>query len=530
MRFGASLRVAVAVVFSLFFFTGFARADPLRILVAVSSDRGLSTDRPLAHSREDAAGVRDVFTSLGGVAPSKVVFVPDATRGTFFAALDRARAIAAGHDPKEVTLVVYFSGHGDRSAVHLAGESLPLTDLSPRLAAIPAALRIVVVDACRTAEPIHAKGMESEPGFAVTLSSDAATTGTAWLYAAADGQAALESDEIGGAIFTHFWLSGLRGAADANGDGRVTLDESFAYAYGQTLLRSTRSGGTMQRPEAQLQLAAASPVVLTQLAPQLARLELPRGGDTLYLVYGARSQAVIAEVYGLADGGVRLSLSPGRYVVLRRTGDSAAATEVTLDERSERSLQDGDFRAFSEDAVALKGSLNMHPWSMALSDAAFAGIGVDLGDEALLALGWRDRSSAWGVSVGPLGALERRANPFNVVTEKALGGELSLDRFVSLSSTWMLRLGVDARAEWIWQRVTRTDADRLAAAGLAFLAATNHAGPAWGGGAHAGARLWLSNAAFLDFGVRLLALGAKTDTGVESRILGGGSLGLGMSF
>jgi hypothetical protein len=94
----------------------------------------------------------------------------------------------------------------------------------------------------------------------------------------------------------------------------------------------------------------------------------------------------------------------------------------------------------------------------------------------------------------------------------------------------MLRLGVDARGEWIWQRVTRTDTDRLAEAGLASLAVTNHAGPAWGGGVHAGARLWASSAIFLDFSLRFLALGAKTDTGAESRILGGGSVGLGTAF
>jgi hypothetical protein len=410
----------------------------------------------------------------------------------------------------------------------LSGGSVSIAELSPRLAAIPAALRIVVVDACRTTETVRAKGMESEPGFAVSLSSDAATTGTAWLYAAADGQAALESDEIGGAIFTHFWLAGLRGAADANGDGRVTLDESFTYAYGETLLRSTRSGGVLQRPEAKLELTEASPVVLTQLSPLQARLELPRGGDALYLVYGVRSQTVVAEVYGVPDRTVRLALSPGRYVVQRRAGAHGGAAEVSLDARSERALRDEDFRAFSEDALALKGSLVTRPWTVMLSDAAFRGIGVDAGDELSLQLGWRDAAGAWGVTLGPVGGLEQRLTAFNQVNEKFVGGELSIDRFVPLSSVVALRFGADARGEWIWQRVTRNDADRALSVGLTGTA--SYMGAAWGGGLHAGARVWPSRLWFVDLGARLLALGAKTDSGVDGRLLGGASLGVGATF
>jgi uncharacterized caspase-like protein len=40
-----------------------------------------------------------------------------------------------------------------------------------------------------------------------------------------------ESDEVGGSYFTHYLLSGLRGAADTSGDGEVTLDEAYRYVY-----------------------------------------------------------------------------------------------------------------------------------------------------------------------------------------------------------------------------------------------------------------------------------------------------------
>ena len=34
-----------------------------------------------------------------------------------------------GRKPEEVTLVFYFSGHGDREGLHLEGERVPLADL-----------------------------------------------------------------------------------------------------------------------------------------------------------------------------------------------------------------------------------------------------------------------------------------------------------------------------------------------------------------------------------------------------------------
>jgi hypothetical protein len=169
-----------------------------------------------------------------------------------------------GHSPQEVSFLFYFSGHGDHEALHLTGEVFPIRELQERLARLPAALRLVVIDACRT-KTDRAKGMTTEPGFPIALSSAQIASGVAWLFASSDGDVAQESDEIGGALFSHFWTTGLRGAADSNGDGRVTLQESFDFAYAQTLLRSARSGAALQRPQETLELTEAGPVVLTAL-------------------------------------------------------------------------------------------------------------------------------------------------------------------------------------------------------------------------------------------------------------------------
>jgi hypothetical protein len=505
--------------------TSSAYAAPVRILIAAGASTGLESDGPLAYPKDDAAGVYDVLTSLGGVTPDHTILLPEVTKDTLFGALDRAEATARKYAPSDVTVIVYFSGHGDRDALHVRGESIPTASLSSRIDAIPAALRIVVVDACRTTDLARAKGMTVGPGFGVSLSGQSATTGTAWFYASADGEAAQESDEMGGAIFTHFWLAGLRGAADANGDGRITLDESFTYAYNQTLLRSARSGGVLQRPQAKLDLTESSPFVFTELAGNRAQLEFPQDADALYLVYAVGSQSIVAEVYGLPDRALRIVLPQGRYIVQKRAGSQGAAVEIALQGEATYVLAPDAFRPFRTEALAQKGRMVVHPWSVELINSAMTGREVDIGDELALHVARRE---TWGYAIGPLAGASKWQTPYNGVNELYAGGEASVGRFFTLANAILLQAGADVRGEWISQTVRRNDADQVVLAG--FSPTTHYAGTALGGGLHVGTRFLIAPPLYFDLGVRGLLLGAQTAEGVDVRVLFGAMVGIGLSL
>lgn len=120
------------------------------------------------------------------------------------------------------------------------------------------------------------KGVTAEDAFAITASPSESASGAVKIHASADGEVAQESDELGGAVFTHYLVTGLSGAADVDGDGRVTLAEAYAFAYHHTLYRSTRSSGAVQRPAAVFDLKEAAPVILTQPANAS---RIPRSAD-----------------------------------------------------------------------------------------------------------------------------------------------------------------------------------------------------------------------------------------------------------
>jgi hypothetical protein len=126
-----------------------------------------------------------------------------------------------------------------------------------------------------------------------------------------------ESDTIGASFFTHHLASGLLGGADASGDGRVTLAEAYAYAYGRTVGSTAASAAGIQHPVFLYDLGGAGDVVLTEPARAAGGLVLPSGAEGVYVVLDGSGRAV-AEV-GKTRGAERLlALPPGRYTVKKR--------------------------------------------------------------------------------------------------------------------------------------------------------------------------------------------------------------------
>jgi hypothetical protein len=166
---------------------------------------------------------------------------------------------------RRVVLLFYYSGHGDDDSLHLPRGTLPLAVLRRELASVPADLRVSILDACRGGSG-RSKGIRRGPSFALAVSPDA-PQGTVELRASSVGEAAQESESLGGAIFTHYLMSGLRGGADRDRDGRVTLAELYSYAYGKTLLR-TGTGAALQHPAMALAVAGAGDIVLRRHAGQ----------------------------------------------------------------------------------------------------------------------------------------------------------------------------------------------------------------------------------------------------------------------
>jgi hypothetical protein len=304
-----------------------AEAAERRYALLIGVNEGDPTEQTLHFAERDADRMARVLTTLGEVAEEDLVVLRGARAGRVREVLDRMEARVAADGAASV-LLVYYSGHADAGSLHLDGTRLPLAELTERVEAIPAQMRVMVVDACRSGSLTRVKGARAVEPFAIEVPNHLQSSGTAVITSSSAGEDAAESDALEGGVFTHHLVAGLRGAADGSGDRRVTLTEAYRYAYAETL-RATSAQAVVQHPTFAWDVRGKDELVLTSLAQtaDTAALYLDREGAYLVFETG-RAGRLVSELHVAA--GALVSLPPGTYLVRRRGTDEAEEAELTL--------------------------------------------------------------------------------------------------------------------------------------------------------------------------------------------------------
>ena len=148
-------------------------------------------------------------------------------------------------------------------------------------------------------------------------------------------------------------VSGLRGAADVSGDGRITLAEAYRYAFDHTVA-DTASIGSRQHPGYNYRMAGQGELVLTEVTQPSASLELPEGFERALVILIRRDQ-VLAEVS--AETARRLALAPGECVLRVWKGSRAYAARFALAAGQSRKVVWSDLAEVPSPSVASKGEL-----------------------------------------------------------------------------------------------------------------------------------------------------------------------------
>jgi uncharacterized caspase-like protein len=251
-----------------------------RFALVIGSNPGWSQDRPLRFAEQDAIRVRDVLVSFGGFAADRVQVLRDPSTGDVRSAL-RKLATTARDDGEETLVFVYYSGHADDKHLHLRGDPLSHRELQDTLRNLPATIKLGVVDACKSGA-VTRKGGGAVSEFDINVVNPK-VSGMVLLTSSGADELSQESRALAGSVFTHHLVSGLRGAADENGDRQITVTEAYHYAYSRTRA-ATAIGGVAQRPAFRYELSGQGEVILTNLkVAQDAALVVPRGAPQRYV-------------------------------------------------------------------------------------------------------------------------------------------------------------------------------------------------------------------------------------------------------
>jgi len=304
-----------------------------RYLLAVGANTGGPERVVLKYAVSDAERFAEIMVRMGGVDPADRIILRQPESGAMEAALANFAAEiskdSSSADKSE--LLFYYSGHADESGLRAGKDRISYAGLRERMEAIPADVRITVLDACASGVITRLKGGERRQPFLVDVSSD--TEGYAFLTSSSENEAAQESDVIGASFFTHYLVSGLRGAADASGDGRISLTEAYHFAFNETLARTTETMGGAQHPAYDMNLSGTGDVVMTDVRRTSAGIILAKELEGRFYIRD-RNEHLVAELLKPRGRTVTLGLEAGGYQIHleRRPELFVARVEVGLNE------------------------------------------------------------------------------------------------------------------------------------------------------------------------------------------------------
>lgn len=432
-----------------------AWAETIRFAVVVGNNAGRGDLPPLRYAETDAGKFARVLLELGDVTPEHLHLLQGKTVKDLEEALARGRGEidAAKRLPENRAVVIfYFSGHSDGEGLELSKEVLFYSRLKSILAGV-GDVRLVVVDACKSGAGFREKGGRPAEPFVIKLTDTLQSTGDAYISSSAQSEAALESNEVLGSIFTHHLISGLRGAADSSGDRLVTLQEAYRYAYDQTVARTVLLPAGSQHPSYDYRLSGQGELVLSTLERATAQLVLPQDIDRAVVTDVLRDQ-ILAEISSAST--LELAVPAGQYGVRVFKGGKSFGGRIAVAEGGRREVKWEELSPISNSTqLAAKGGLVEQSmsqddrWSEERMLAFSMGIAstiAPIGLQGAGRIGFEPRLGP-GLNFALLAAHTARGSVSESAVEARLGW-----RYVWRLGPIGLGVGLEAGPAFIWQQ------------------------------------------------------------------------------
>jgi len=434
-----------------------ASGAQLRFALVIGANQGQPDENPLLYAERDAERVAEVLVRLAGVPEENLLLLRGAHPGRVQQVLRGIKAriqFARGMgSATEALLFVYYSGHASVGALHLGPNRLPFKALRKAVAATGADVNVFVIDACRSGGLTRVKGAAPATPFEIKVEDKLESHGTAMITSSAAGEDAQESDRLKGGIFTHHLINGLRGAADASSDSRVTIGEAYRYAYAQTL-RTTSRTRFVQHPTYSFKIKGRKQVTLTRIAATrgLGRLHLPTAGSYVILDSG-RGGGVVAELD--ARAGTDVVLPIGSYLVRKRGRRAVHEGSVAIGDGDRVSLRTAAMRRLPYGRTVRRGlrdrsaiSLNA---AMATSQSVLSGQSTGMYG----AVGGQLDLTGLSVQLRLRYGVSDASNSDLSMTQHMLGTDVGAFRMFDLPGIDLgVGLGVRVGGDWIMQRFT----------------------------------------------------------------------------
>jgi len=254
-------------------YKGTVDAKPKLFLVTIGINQYKNPKYNLNYAQADADGVQLMISQQANSLFQEIISFSirndQAVKTNILAALEDIKMKSEEQD----MLVLYYAGHGVMSegvsrdkeffivphdVTQLYGKdellfekAVSATELKTAARQINAQKQVFFLDACQSSGALE--GMENRTrGVAEekAIAQLARSTGSFWITSTGTDQFASEFAKLGHGIFTHALIEGLKGAADTNGDLRLTVRELSTYIENKVPELSDQLKGSPQYPSA----------------------------------------------------------------------------------------------------------------------------------------------------------------------------------------------------------------------------------------------------------------------------------------
>jgi Caspase domain len=331
-----------------------------RFALVVGANDGGRTRPVLRYAISDAKAITYLLQKIGGVFPIDCVFLVEPDRADFLEGFKtlQHKIRAAQNSAKKVEIIFYYSGHSDEEAVLLGSDKILYREIKKHIEKTPADVRIAILDSCSSGAFTRLKGGKMRPPFLMDSSND--MKGFAFLSSSSSDEASQESDRLKSSFFTHYLISGLRGAADLTQDGRVTLNEAYQYAYRETLVKTEKTLGGPQHPNYNIQMSGTGDVVMTDIRNSSAIMLLDKALQGRIFIRDEKDNVVL-EMRKPAGRVMQIGLEDGTYLISNENNRVLYEAKVDLVLGQQFILKQDHFEEIEREHTVARGSVSQPP-------------------------------------------------------------------------------------------------------------------------------------------------------------------------
>ncbi len=352
----------VCILISLFCFPHLRagqQADELytrRFALLVGANHGGEDRITLRYAVDDARAVQKVLKDMGGILPDDSRFLADPSREAFFKEIKSLteEVKKAKENFRRVEVIFYYSGHSDEESLFLGKDRVSYKEFKDMITSLGADVRIGILDSCASGALTLPKGVKKKPPFLMDTAYD--MKGYAFITSSSATEAAQESSRLKRSFFTHNLISGMRGAADRNQDGRITLSEAYQFAFDGTLKQTEKTMAGPQHPRYHIEMSGTGDVVITEIWKSTAVLVLKEELAGKIYIHN-KDNVLVVELNKLAGHEISIGLDAGPYRIINIDDKAIWEAKVSLSIGKSSYLDLSKFSQADKIPTQLRGTL-----------------------------------------------------------------------------------------------------------------------------------------------------------------------------